>query len=304
VTRLTCALALVPLSIALAQPQFTAASVKPSPPGETIGSMNGGPLPTGPYNQSGGDPGRIVWTNTRLIRMIQAAYDFPVDRISAPDWLDSNCYNVTATLPPGTSAANFRLMLQNLLVERFHLAVHRATHPVSGYALEVAKGGLKTPRSKTPAELVSAANDRDAKPSLRRDEALAYMATRSPSFQALVAIDNDGFPMPRPGNPTFPPGAGFAVTIAVNGRNRSSALNQPMSSIAAFLGNLVGAPAEDRTGLTGNYDIRLEYVTQPDEPGPGVFDAVEQQLGLKLVSAKVPAETLVVDHADKVPAGN
>jgi uncharacterized protein (TIGR03435 family) len=49
--------------------------------------MNGGPLPAGAFNLSANDPGRITWTNVWLLRMIQIAYDFPPDRISAPDWL-------------------------------------------------------------------------------------------------------------------------------------------------------------------------------------------------------------------------
>ena len=237
--------------------------------------------------------------------MIQVAYDFPADRISGPDWFDSNCYDIVATVPLGASVADFRLMLQNLLAERFKLSVHRGVKQVSGYALEVAKGGPKLPKSKDAAATASAVLDQDTgKANPKRDEALQYMATRTPAFRAMVAIDKDGFPVPQPGNPIYPPGAAFGVTIAVNGSYRSTALNQDMPALATFLGNLAGARAEDRTGLTGKYDARLEYVVKTDEPGPGIFDAIEQQLGLKLAPAKVPVEILVVDHAEKIPAEN
>lgn len=299
-----------------AQPRFEVASVKPAPPDAVAASMNGGPLPAGPFNQGEHNPDRIAWSNTRLIRMIQVAYDFPLDNISGPEWLNTTGYDIVASVPPGASVSDFRLMLQNLLAERFKLAVHRGTKEVSGYVLEIAKRGPKIAKSPDAATRVAAAFDDDAKPNPKRDEALQYMATRTAAFNALVAIDENGFPAPRAGNPYYPPGAAFEVTIVVNGRYRSTKLNAPIPEIAAFLGRLAGAPAEDRTGLTGNYDMHLEFVPDPApgtpapdpavaaEPGPGVLDAVQQQLGLKLTPGKVPVETLVVDHAERVPAEN
>jgi uncharacterized protein (TIGR03435 family) len=67
----------------------------------------------------------------------------------------------------------------------------------------------------------------------------------------------------------------------VNGKNRASILNGGAKALADYLGNVVGSPVEDRTGLTGIYDVHLEYV--PDspkataaaaEPGVIIFDAV------------------------------
>jgi len=79
-----------------------------------------------------------------------------------------------------------------------------------------------------------------------------------------------------------------------------------MSGVADFLAHLLGSPVQDQTGLTGKYDLRIEYVPpSPDaDPGPDIRDAIQQQLGLRLVSKKVPVETLVIDHAEKVPTGN
>ena len=110
----------------------------------------------------------------------------------------------------------------------------------------------------------------------------------------------------------FLPGAGFSATIAVNGKNRASVLNGSAKAIADYLGNAVGSPVEDRTGLTGIYDVHLEFVpdssgTEPNaaaEPGTGIFDAVQSQLGLRLTAKKVPVETLVIDHMEKVPTEN
>jgi len=266
--------------------------------------MNGGPMPAGPFNLTGNDPGRITWTNEGLTRILQVAYDFPADRISAPEWLDKQHYDIVATVPMGTSVGDFKLMVQNLLAERFKLAVHRQTKQVSGYALEIGRTGAKITQS--PVDLKEETAADDGKPSPRRAEALQYMATRTEAFNALASIDENGFAIPRPGNPMYPPGAGFAVTIVVNGRFRATALNQPMSGIADFLGNILGSPVQDQTGLTGKYDLRIEYVPpSPDaDPGPDIRDAIQRQLGLRLVPKKVPVETLVIDHAEKLPTEN
>jgi uncharacterized protein (TIGR03435 family) len=58
-------------------------------------------------------------------------------------------------------------------------------------------------------------------------------------------------------------------------------------------------PVVDFTGLTGRYDLTLDWV--PTDP---IFSALEEQLGLKLEARKMPLEVLIVDHADKVPSAN
>ncbi len=281
-----------------ARPQFDVASVKPSPPGARIGSMGGGPLSPGPFNMTNRDPDRITWTNVRLTRVLMLAWDLPADRISGPDWLGAGMYDIQATIPKGASVADFKLMVRNLLAERFHLAVHRETKEVSGYALEVAKGGPAF-----EASMKMAKKDSNGKPGAGR------------ASNALMVIDASGFPAPRPGNPMFPPGAAFSGTISVNGRYRAAVLNESMKSIALFLGTAAGVPVEDQTGLTGTCSFHLEYVPNSavapaqargaaTEPGPDLIDAVRSQLGLKLVRQKVPVEMLVVDHIEKVPVDN
>ena len=292
------------ISVVCGQPRFEVASVKPGPP-DGIGSMNGGLLPVGPFNQTNHDPGRITWTNVRLGRVMQVAFDLPAARISGPDWLRDDVVTIVATVPPGTSVGDFRLMVQNLLAERFKLAVHRETKQVSGYALEVARNG---PKLKESGQEPAKQSKSDTKSENRRDEACR-------GCNNIVMQDQNGFPAPRPGNPVFLPGAGFSATIAVNGKNRASILNGGTQAIADYLGNAIGSPVEDRTGLTGIYDVHLEFVPDPSgtepnaaaaaaEPGTGIFDAVQSQLGLKLVAAKVPVETLVIDHVEKVPTEN
>ena len=81
-------------------------------------------------------------------------------------------------------------------------------------------------------------------------------------------------------------------------------------TIAMLLSNLarqLGRPIIDRTGLTGRYDFKLTYTpdlvsaeaSTGDSRGPSIFTALQEQLGLKLESAKGPVQFLVIDRAEK-----
>ena len=76
-----------------------------------------------------------------------------------------------------------------------------------------------------------------------------------------------------------------------------------MTYVALMLGVITRRPVLDQTGLTGDFTLDLEYAP-PDAPisdssAPSVLTAVQEQLGLKLESAKVRAEVLVIDSAEK-----
>ncbi len=121
--------------IAAAQPGFEVASVRPTPPG-SIGYTAISP------------PGAATFTarNITLRILISMAYGIDSDRISSKqDWIGTESYEVTAKAEGGQGIPPDQLkpMLQQLLVERFKLAVHRETKTVPGYALLVAKGGPK-----------------------------------------------------------------------------------------------------------------------------------------------------------------
>jgi uncharacterized protein (TIGR03435 family) len=82
----------------------------------------------------------------------------------------------------------------------------------------------------------------------------------------------------------------------------------PMVSLAGTLTGQVHRTVVDKTGLTGLYDLGLKW--SPDDgsnfqadSGPSIFTALQEQLGLKLKSAKDPVETLVVDHVE-MPSAN
>jgi uncharacterized protein (TIGR03435 family) len=73
-----------------------------------------------------------------------------------------------------------------------------------------------------------------------------------------------------------------------------------MSGLADHLAGKVGRPVIDKTGLTGEYDFRLEWASeQADSTLPSLFTAIQEQLGLKLESTKGPVEMIVVEEASK-----
>jgi uncharacterized protein (TIGR03435 family) len=81
----------------------------------------------------------------------------------------------------------------------------------------------------------------------------------------------------------------------------------PISGFVFALSDVLSRNVVDKTRLSGNYDIDLKWT--PDEQqgtpdaGPTIFTALEEQLGLKLVPAKGPVDTFVVDHVER-PAEN
>jgi len=76
-----------------------------------------------------------------------------------------------------------------------------------------------------------------------------------------------------------------------------------MTYVALMLGVITRRPVVDKTGLAGDFIFELEYAPEDAPPGessaPSVFTAVQEQLGLKLESARVPAEVIVIDRAEK-----
>jgi uncharacterized protein (TIGR03435 family) len=65
------------------------------------------------------------------------------DQIVGPGWLDTERFEIEATMPPQTTKTQFLEMFQNLFADRFKIAAHRENRESSTYSLVVAKGGLK-----------------------------------------------------------------------------------------------------------------------------------------------------------------
>jgi uncharacterized protein (TIGR03435 family) len=75
--------------------------------------------------------------------------------------------------------------------------------------------------------------------------------------------------------------------------------------LAARLSRSIGVMVLDKTGLTGRYDITLEWTVEDQFRGrgasasPTIFPAIQDQLGLRLESTRAPVDVLVVDSAEK-----
>jgi uncharacterized protein (TIGR03435 family) len=97
------------------------------------------------------------------------------------------------------------------------------------------------------------------------------------------------------------------------GPGHISSKRMTIAEMAGFLTRQLGYHVIDKTGMTGNYDIALNWTPDPGQAsasgidtgtpsesfGPSIFTAVQEQLGLKLEAQKGPVETLVIDSAEK-----
>ena len=293
------------LSVAFAQ-SFEAASIKPAaplPPGRMMMGMRGGPGTP--------EPGQMTFTNVSLGDIIQNAYDVKSYQISGPGWLEAARFDVEAKVPGGTTKAQSKVMLQNLLSERFKLVLHHSTKEGSTYALLVAKNGPKLKESVEDPNAASAA-DRPAPP-------------------ARETIGKDGMPQ-------LPPGAGRGggvIMMVPGGRMRMIVNSATIAKFIDTLGTQLDRPVVDMTGLTGKYDITLDFAPDPSimqakmaamgvGPPPGmvpdgggaagaspdagplatIFSALPDQLGLRLEARKGPIDLLVIDSVQKTPTEN
>ena len=97
------------------------------------------------------------------------------------------------------------------------------------------------------------------------------------------------------------------------GRGQLTGTAAPMSILVTQLSQQLGRSVIDKTGLAGQYDFELKWTPdlgqsqggpadagpQPDPPGPSIFTAIQEQLGLRLESTKGPVDVLVIDYAEK-----
>ena len=107
---------------------------------------------------------------------------------------------------------------------------------------------------------------------------------------------------------TMPEANGPGENSGNRGRIRGN--HMPMHLLAMMLSRFERQTVVDLTGLSGFYQVKLDWAptnNQGEEDsgdGPSVFTAVRDQLGLRLESRKGPIEVVVIEHAEKVPAGN
>ncbi len=159
--------------------------------------------------------------------------------------------------------AQSRLMFQKLLVSRFKLVFHYESRELPAYAIQIAKGGPK----------------------------LALTA-RKPS-------DSTGF--------------SFNCQVILTVRNAS------VADVAAGMQEaFMDKPVVDQTGLHDRYDFDLRWTPDEsqsyctDDPAhsrdnpnspPGLYTAIQEQIGLKLVTTKAPVQVMIIDHVE-MPSEN
>lgn len=249
-------------SAAPVRPAFEVASVKPNKSGEQGMSM---------ATQPGG---RFVATNMPLSMLIRNAYDLQESQLAGlPDWAVSERFDITAKAEQGIAPTNQKpspnqLMLQSLLEERFHFKAHTETRDLPGYALVVAR-----PDGKLGPQMKPSAVD-----------CVALAAAR------------------RAGGPPPPLAAGERRPCSMRmGRGTLTAGSLTMANLAATLSSAVQRMVVDRTGLTGGFDFDLAFSTEQsaDAVNPSVFTAVQEQLGLKLDSVRIPTDVLVIDSIER-----
>jgi uncharacterized protein (TIGR03435 family) len=243
-------------------PAFEVASIKPNKSGS--GSSH-----------SGFDDGRFTATNIQLKTLLQYdAYEIPGPQIlGGPGWLSSERFDIEAKVDDtvanqlktlGRDQGNLlrKLLVQQLLADRFKLAVHWETKELPVYALVVAKNGPKFRKSK------------DIK---------------------------DG-------------------TSISSGNGRYTAQGVTMAKLAQSLTQVLarelGRIIIDKTSIEGKFDLAFTWTPENGSaamvntsnetsapPGPSIFTALQEQLGLKLESTRGPVETLVIDHIEE-PSAN
>jgi uncharacterized protein (TIGR03435 family) len=273
---------------------FDVASVKPAtePVPGALSNMRGGPGTS--------EPEKITYTKVPLLWVLLKAYGVKDYQVITPEWLHRELYDIIATMPPGTTLENFSLMLQNLLKERFQLTLHHEARQFAVYQLVVDKGGPKIRQSGDVAGEQPASKNTTP----NRPDEVAY--------------------------PQLPPGNGpVSKGSRRNNRYRLSARMITIAQLCGILENQTGRPVVDRTGLPGGFDFKLDFSIVglgggmnsaiaaeaaarqaqgldplPDDGGPSLFAAVQQQLGLKLESTKAALDVLVIDYANKLPTAN
>jgi uncharacterized protein (TIGR03435 family) len=221
--------------------------------------------------------GQIDAKAVKLKDMIVFAYDVEDDWVRGGEkWLETDHYDILAKTAPTESADTMRVLVQSALADRFKLKVHKEAQPVSVYALTVNKSKLK-----------------EADPKGR--------STCQRSFAD-----------------------GQQVLICTNTTMEQFAKRlRDHPGAAAYLDH----PVVDLTGLKGAYDFTVAWTPRARTLGNGpqvpstmetsavpvasdrgngltLFEAVDRQLGLKLVSQKHPMQVVVIDHMQRTPTEN
>jgi uncharacterized protein (TIGR03435 family) len=290
-------------SAANSQPaaEFEVASIKASAPESGHFRAPG----SGKGGPGTADPGRFTCTNCTLSYLIGRAFGLERYQFPGQSSLPGDAFDVSAKVPEGATPEQFAGMLQTLLKDRFGLTYHLDTKQVQGYEMVVAKNGSKLKEASAAAPPAPAAGDGGG--------------------HGGWGGEHDSS---RPGFFVF------------RGQARYRGDGQTTAELARMIAAQLARPVDDRTNLTGKYDIVLTWSDDGahaathtggvagfgghgdggDHGGPGagaaggggadtgqgptLFAALQAQLGLKLEPKKATAKIFIVDHVEKTPTGN
>jgi uncharacterized protein (TIGR03435 family) len=267
-----------------ARPAFEVASVKPNRNGDGRVALAFQP------------GGRVTASNVGLRDLIRLAYQVqPFQIVGGPSWMDSERFDVAAKAPgdvpltpiaPGGPPGTLQLMMQSLLAERFNLVAKSETREMPIYNLVLARA--------------------DGKPGDKLQRASVDCATLGP---------RRGGPPPAPPDPSQRPMCGMRI-----GPGLLSAGGMTLLQFANAISPMLQRIVVDKTGLTGAFDFDLQWT--PDAPqgglaagpagappganapppfdpnGPTLSTALQEQLGLKLESARGAVPVLVIDAVE------
>ncbi len=290
---------------------FDVASVRPSKPGAPQHSNV--PLDSGNvYGSISSDDARtaagglLIATHQALWRYITFAYKLSgtqelalrfnmysgAPKSGAPFWVTGSFdspaefFDISARAPADTSIDQMRLMMQALLADRFHLAMHSTTADAPVFALVLVKPGVTGP------------NLQPHPPS----DACAAPGTDQPATAVTHPASAVG---------DLPPVCGVIAHVpsTVAGQHyggRAVSLLLFATSIPTMTGlAAMPRPVVDETGLSGLYDFTLSWTHDPSgdeaisDNIANIHDALKRQLGLELKSSHAPISFVVVDHVER-----
>jgi len=244
------------------------------------------------------DGAQVRFNSYSLREYLARAYGTKSKMITGPDWTASETFDISATLPPGSTPTQVPEMLQALLAERFQVKLHKERKDFPVYVLLAGKGPLKLQES--PPD-----------PNADKEEPKGTASVAASGSEAGVGVNL---------------GHGSSYSLV---NNRFEAIRLTMAQFTSNLERFADRPIVDMTGLAGQYDFAFDVtpedyrgmimraalqagVNLPPEAmrfldgassGAGLGDAL-QQVGLKLEARKAPLDVLVIDDALKTPTAN
>jgi uncharacterized protein (TIGR03435 family) len=228
-----------------------------------------------------------------------------------PDW-DVATVKPSDPTSPGGQRINLRgrqVVFQNTTVEQFLLL---------GYGLQKSQLAGEPDWVKTERWNVDGLANVDGKPNWKQTQGMMrkLLAERfglklhpeqreMPVFALTIA---KGGPKLTP-NASDPDGLMDQQNTEVNGQHAENLKNTPVPELALILQFHVDRPVVDQTGLKGRYDFQLKWTVDESKAptdgsaAPGLFTAIQEQIGLKLEPVKAPADMLVIDAVER-PSAN